>query len=148
MTDNIATGYFGVPGSSKGRFTVHVINNGKPLCGWKPRSDMAFQWCAHGVQWTYIECDRCREKSIKYLPKPFRESVRAPKAPIMFICGTQYYDDAEPLFALNNKDQAEAWLKREPRNKGFGTTRTYWEVKLLARPPQERKVKARKRKRS
>lgn len=29
-----ATGYFGVPGSSRGDFTVHVIGTNGPLCGW------------------------------------------------------------------------------------------------------------------
>lgn len=60
----LATGYFGVPGSSRGSFTVHVVKeDGNPLCGWRPRQEMRFQWCAHGIQYNYLECDGCKEKA-------------------------------------------------------------------------------------
>ena len=59
-----ATGFFGVPGSSRGKFTVHVVTDGgRPLCGWRPRKEMEFQWCANGIQYSCIECDRCRDKA-------------------------------------------------------------------------------------
>jgi hypothetical protein len=59
-----ATGYFGVPGSSRGNFTVHAITDGgKPICGWHPRKNMEFQWCAHGIRWPFLECDGCKERA-------------------------------------------------------------------------------------
>ena len=58
------TGYYGVPGSSQGNFTVHVINEkALPICGWKPRSEMKFQWCARGIVREYIECEHCRQRA-------------------------------------------------------------------------------------
>ena len=59
----LATGYYGVPGSSKGSFTVHAVMEGKPLCGWRPRKNMEFQWCAGGIRWDYLECERCKAKA-------------------------------------------------------------------------------------
>ncbi len=58
----IATGYFGIPGAIWGRFTVHVVCDGVPVCGVyiDPRAE--FQWCANGYQWTYVECKRCHAK--------------------------------------------------------------------------------------
>lgn len=56
----IATGYYGVHGSRRERFTVHVVQDGRPLCGWRPGPKQQFQWCAWGVQWSYLECHSCR----------------------------------------------------------------------------------------
>lgn len=64
---SVETGYFGVPGSSGGNFTVHVITAKGPLCGWRPRKEMKFQWCAHGIRWEYIECDSCMRAAKKLL---------------------------------------------------------------------------------
>lgn len=54
------TGYFGIPGSSRGSFTVHIVAVSGPLCGWRPRKEMEFQWCAGGIKWDFVECDRCK----------------------------------------------------------------------------------------
>lgn len=55
----VATGYYGIPGATRGNFTVHVVQDG-PICGWKPRREMEFQWCAWGVVLSYVECASCR----------------------------------------------------------------------------------------
>ncbi len=72
----LATGYFGIPGSSRGSFTVHVVrDDGRPLCRYRPRKEMRLQWCAHGIQWDYLECSGCKEKA-KPLLKIMRERER------------------------------------------------------------------------
>jgi hypothetical protein len=56
-------GYYGNP---NGRHTkVHVVENGKPICGCKIDKGMIFQWCAYlfsGVTNSYVECEHCRRK--------------------------------------------------------------------------------------
>lgn len=64
---NVATGYFGVPGSSKGNFTVHAVGDDGPLCGWRPRKSMEFQWCAHGIVWGFLECEGCKKAARRRL---------------------------------------------------------------------------------
>ena len=66
----IATGYYGVPGSAKGNFTVHAVQDGSPMCGWRPRKGMEFQWCAWGFQWKFIQCERCKAKAAQSLETP------------------------------------------------------------------------------
>lgn len=51
------TGYFGVPGGYGGK--VHVVQNGKPVCGTPLPRKSEFQWCAHGIERQYVECERC-----------------------------------------------------------------------------------------
>ena len=63
----MVTGYFGVPGSARGNFTVHVVARTGPICGWRPRKEMQFQWCANGIQWSFIECDSCKRAARKLL---------------------------------------------------------------------------------
>lgn len=57
---SLATGYYGIPGSSRGNFTVHIVDAQKPLCGWHPRKDMQFQWCGWGIVWDFVECSSCK----------------------------------------------------------------------------------------
>jgi hypothetical protein len=57
------TGYFGVPGRTNPRGTVHVVLDGKPVCGARPAGD--FQWCAREVAWDQIECKRCKLHILK-----------------------------------------------------------------------------------
>ena len=56
------TGFFGVPGSSKGRHTVHVVYSGKPICGWRPRKAQEFQFCSTGIAIEMIECTSCKRR--------------------------------------------------------------------------------------
>lgn len=60
---NLATGFFGVPGSARGNFTVHAVRGRDPICGWRPRQEMEFQWCAWGIHFDYLECEGCRSKA-------------------------------------------------------------------------------------
>jgi hypothetical protein len=41
---------------------VHVFINSRGLCGYKPTGKMRVQWCAYGVVFSYLECDKCKEK--------------------------------------------------------------------------------------
>ena len=57
------TGYFGRPSTDKqtGKWTkVHVVKNGKPICYYKPHKTMLFQWNSYGINYSYIECKKCR----------------------------------------------------------------------------------------
>lgn len=60
--NNVETGYFGTPGRVGTK--VHVFNpkKGITLCGRRPK--WQFQWCAHGAYLNYIDCDRCRERTM------------------------------------------------------------------------------------
>jgi hypothetical protein len=48
------------------RYTkVHVVKDGKPICGMKISSKLRFQWCAYlysGVTHSYVECEHCKKK--------------------------------------------------------------------------------------
>lgn len=56
----MSIGYFGVPGeTARGR--VHIVVDGKPLCGSRIGPRAEFQWCAAIVKHalSYVECRRC-----------------------------------------------------------------------------------------
>ena len=62
--DTGVTGWFG-RASKKGQkgchTKVHYTRDGKPVCGHKPHKTMQFQFCAHGFQYTWVECKGCRD---------------------------------------------------------------------------------------
>lgn len=59
-----STGWYGIAGgASSDSSKVHALANGRPLCGWKPRPAMEYQWCAGGICFPYLECDRCKAKA-------------------------------------------------------------------------------------
>jgi hypothetical protein len=60
---NIATGYFGVPGSRKGNFTVHAVSGypRRTLCGTRMPAAAEFQWCCHGINYQFLECEKCKK---------------------------------------------------------------------------------------
>jgi len=60
----IATGYFGIPGTSR-TTRVHVVENGRPICGSHLGPGQKFQWCAGGAQLEYVECSRCKARLAK-----------------------------------------------------------------------------------
>jgi len=72
---SVATGYYGVPGSFGG--LVHVAVAGRPLCGTRLALGSQFQWCAHGVQTGYLECQRCKRLVAKAIENatPVEEGV-------------------------------------------------------------------------
>lgn len=55
----ISTGWFGVPGENRST-KVHVVKDGKPICGAQVGPKMVFQWCARGTHWGYIDCEHCK----------------------------------------------------------------------------------------
>lgn len=60
----IQTGYFARArenGQTSKWTKVHLVDNGKPLCGYVPHKTMQFQWNSQGVHLAYVECDKCRE---------------------------------------------------------------------------------------
>lgn len=65
----MTTGWFGIPGKTPGPKdgTVHVVHNGKTLCGWTPGPEFEFQFCATGIHLPMIECARCRTAGEKFL---------------------------------------------------------------------------------
>ena len=71
----IWTGWFGIPGGPPGGM-VHVVIDGKPICGSKMGPKMKFQWCARGVQREFLECRRCENK-IRRAPKWLQEVLAA-----------------------------------------------------------------------
>lgn len=54
---SIATGWFGIPGSTRSTKT-HIVQDGKPICG-APISPLAlFQQCTQGAS-PDVECRNC-----------------------------------------------------------------------------------------
>lgn len=53
------TGYYGIPGTLV-HSKVHVTYDGKPMCGWRPRKQHQFQWCANRIWLEVIECLKCK----------------------------------------------------------------------------------------
>lgn len=64
----LQTGFYGVPGTRL-HTKVHVINGGKPLCGWTPRKEQEFQWCARRIWWEVIECGSCKRMARRLMDK-------------------------------------------------------------------------------
>ena len=62
----IRTGCFGIPGRYGGK--VHVVSEGKPICGTRIDPRARFQWCANHLVRSYVDCERC-EKQLKTAPK-------------------------------------------------------------------------------
>ena len=44
---------------------VHLVENGKPICGYKPHPTMQFMFCSVGFYMDYVDCPTCREKGRK-----------------------------------------------------------------------------------
>lgn len=65
QNDNISVGWFGIPGRNGGR--VHVVRNGKLLCGEKPHPKAEYFQNAPYLLFEYVECLRCKERA-KRLP--------------------------------------------------------------------------------
>lgn len=53
----VQTGFF----ANQKRWTkVHVVQEGKPICGTKIGNNMSFQFNAQGVRLDYVECEHCK----------------------------------------------------------------------------------------
>lgn len=68
------TAWFGVPGSARGRRTVHfTANDGqreRPICGARVPDDSQPQWCAHRWLVAYCECKSCLRIAASQQPAP------------------------------------------------------------------------------
>lgn len=64
----MSTGFFGIPGKVA-RGKVHAYRDGKTLCGWKPSPKYRFEWCAHWIVLSMIDCARCHTAAQKILDK-------------------------------------------------------------------------------
>jgi hypothetical protein len=67
---NYQTGYFCTVGKARGK--VHVVENGKPICGSRVKDKSIFQWNAMGIRHEYIECQKCRHQSASLLLKEYK----------------------------------------------------------------------------
>jgi hypothetical protein len=58
-----STGWWGIPGRTPyGRSpVVHAVHESKPICGQKIDHRAEYQWCAYGLQWDYLDCDKCKQ---------------------------------------------------------------------------------------
>jgi hypothetical protein len=70
----MATGYYGIPGKHGGK--VHLDIEGRPACGSRIHKDSRFQWCAHGIQISYIECKHCLRIAANLLRKQYQEHIK------------------------------------------------------------------------
>ena len=53
----MSVGYF----SNTKRFTkVHVVTNGRPICGAQVGKGLSYQWCSNNNT-RYVECQHCRK---------------------------------------------------------------------------------------
>jgi len=62
------TGWYGraTENDHRAMFTmVHFVEDGKPICGYRPHKTMIFQFCASGFYDNYVECPACRRKKEK-----------------------------------------------------------------------------------
>lgn len=66
-TYSFSTGWYGRAtehGHSAKSTKVHLLVNGKPVCGYKPHKTMQFQWCSYSTM--YIECDECKKRALEF----------------------------------------------------------------------------------
>lgn len=46
---------------------VHLILDGRPVCGYIPCREAEFRWRSNGIRFKHLECYRCREKAKKII---------------------------------------------------------------------------------
>jgi hypothetical protein len=65
---SIQTGYFANSKKSLTRCTkVHLVEDGKPMCGARVDPQSEFLWCANGIESLYIDCYHCAVIAFKKL---------------------------------------------------------------------------------
>lgn len=70
----MTTGWFGIPGKTPlSNVKVHVVHQGRTLCGWTPSPDHQFQLCASGIAIEMVECSACRASALRFLEGRHRE---------------------------------------------------------------------------
>lgn len=63
------TGWFGIPGGPASTSKVHIVYDGKCICGAKFSPKSEFQWCANRVYISIVDCKRCKERLPNHLEK-------------------------------------------------------------------------------
>lgn len=65
MKNDIQTGNFARStenGHSAKQTQIHLVINGKPICGYKPHETMKFQFNANFPHMPYLGCKSCKKK--------------------------------------------------------------------------------------
>lgn len=78
----LSTGWWGIPGRENSTSKVHAVKDGKPICGKSPHPKSQYQWCCHGFNREYIECQKCRElidrqPSLESVIRSLRDAARS-----------------------------------------------------------------------
>lgn len=79
-TDVYQTGYFARAhenGHSAKSTKVHVVKNGKAVCGYRPHETMQFCWNANGIYLGYVDCPKCKTMC-QPKPEPIKSAAIAP----------------------------------------------------------------------
>ena len=64
----MSTGYFARAtenGKRQAISGVHIVEDGKPICGYEPVDGMQYLWCSPHVQIDYVTCATCKKKHAK-----------------------------------------------------------------------------------
>jgi len=56
-----STGWWGMPGQNNPTAKVHAVCDQKPICGAKFHPKAEYQFCCSGLNYSYVECSKCRE---------------------------------------------------------------------------------------
>ena len=62
------TGWFGIPGRVS-TSVVHIVYDGKCICGAKFSPLSQFQFCANRIYLLYVTCNRCKERLHRHQEK-------------------------------------------------------------------------------
>jgi len=97
------TGYFGRasqrPGGDARTTQVHILRNGKCLCGYKPHKTMLFHWNSSNINLDYAECPTCVSKGRNILNLPTID-ITSPTPILQFI----HYLGKKILFLDHNNN--------------------------------------------
>jgi len=56
-----STGWWGMPGQNNPTAKVHAVCDQKPICGARFHPKAEYQLCCSGLNYSYVECSKCRE---------------------------------------------------------------------------------------
>lgn len=62
------TGYFATYGRGQAS-KVHLVlvSSHRAICGCAHKNE--FQWCAHGIEYSYLTCEKCKRVARQFLGK-------------------------------------------------------------------------------
>lgn len=78
----LSTGWWGFPGRDNGSSKVHAVVDGKALCGKTPHPKSEFQWCCHGINREFIDCQACKavidkQPTLESIVRSLRDAARS-----------------------------------------------------------------------